>query len=40
MNARRVLHAWVGTVLLLGLLLHACGIAGDHPLAELWKPVR
>ena len=40
MTARRVKHAWVGTVLLLGVLFLARGIAGDHPLAELWKPVR
>ena len=37
--SRRVLRSWVATILLLGVLTLACGLAGDHPLAELWKPV-
>ena len=40
MTARRVKHAVAGIVLLLGLIALACGLAADHPLAELWKPVR
>jgi hypothetical protein len=35
---RRVLHSWVGTILLLGLILLALGASGGH-YAELWRPV-
>jgi hypothetical protein len=36
---RRVRHSIAGIALLLGLLLLACGLAGDHPLTELWRAV-
>lgn len=36
---RRVRHSVAGIALWVGLLLLACGLAGDHGLAELWRPV-